>query len=212
MSEIEEISFIFSPAGCVSELDSSGFAGCWLGPGTPAGRRASRRAGRRGQSQAEKRTNVSKVYKRTTRYNSLGMTKNDLNCFDDSNACGEYFSLDLNIWEELDYSVDEHKRINVGRSRSREKIRLFILKDFETVLKEMLEDGFDRKQIENFYNQAKEPKITDELIGFNRRVWSDLRRVRGENRGQPLEVNPNGTIWIGDRAEQGNIKIFTRRG
>ena len=212
MSEIAEISYIFSPAGRVSELSGSGLASCCLGPGAQAGRRASRRAYRRGKTQAEKRTGVSKVFKRTTHYNSLGMTKKDLNCFDDSNAYGEYFSLDLNVWEELSFSIDEHKRINIGRSQAGEKVRLFVLKDFETFLEEMLKESFDREEIEKLYNKFKEPVITDDMIGFNRRVWVDLRRVRGENRGQPLEVNANGTIWIGDRAEPGNTRIFTRRG
>lgn len=212
MSEIAENSYIFSPAGCASELSGSGLAGCCLGPGAQAGRRASRRAYKRGKTQAEKRTGVSKVFKRTTHYNSLGMTKKDLNCFDDSNAYGEYFSLDLNVWEELSFSIDEHKRINIGRPQAGEKVRLFVLKDFETFLEEMLKESFDREEIEKLYNKFKEPVITDDMIGFHRRVWSDLRRVRGENRGEPLEVNANGTIWIGDRAEPGNVRIFTRRG
>lgn len=212
MHEITKNSYIFSPAGCVSELSGSGLAGCCLGAVAQAGRRASRRASKRGKSQAEKRTRVNKIYKRTTHYNSLGMTKKDLNCFDDSNACGEYFSLDQNVWEEVDFSIDDHKRINIGRSQAGEKVRLFILKDFETFLKEMLQAGFEKEEIEKMYNKFKEPVITDELIGFHRRVWSDLRRVRGDDRGQPLEVNSNGTIWIGDRAEPGNTRIFTRRG
>lgn len=212
MHEITENSYIFLPAGRVSELSGSGLAGCCWGAVTQAGRRESRRAGKRGKSQAEKRIGVNKVYKRTTRYNSLGMTKKDLNCFDDSKACGEYFSLDRNVWEEVNFSIDEHKRINIGRPQAGEKVRVFILKDFETFQEEILKEGFDREEIEKLYNKFKEPAVTDELIGFNRRVWVDLRRVRGENRGQPLEVNANGTIWIGDRAEPGNVRIFTRRG
>lgn len=211
MHDITENSYIFLPTGRVSELSGSGLVGGYLGTVTQAGRRVSRRASKRGKNQAEKRIGVKKVYKRTTHYNSLGMTKKDLNCFDDSTACGEYFSLDRNFWEEVNFSIDEHKRINIGRPQAGEKVRLFILKDFETFQEDMLKEGFDREEIEKLYIKFKEPVITEDLIGFNRRVWVDLRRVRGENRGQPLEVNSNGTIWIGDRAELGNVKIFTRR-
>ena len=48
---------------------------------------------------------------------------------------------------------------------------------------------------------------------FSRAGWSEIRRVRGENKGLPLEVNTNGTVWIGDRARgKQNFKIFIRKG
>lgn len=180
MYDIEEKNVIFSQAGCDSKLSGSSPAG-W-----PA-RSVSLTAGRAG-TQTEKRGTVSKVYKRTTRFNYSGMTKMDLFCFDDSQAYGEYFSLDLNLWEELNHSIDEHKRINVSRQHAGKEIRLFIQN-----------------------NETGEFKTVDNIIMFSRAGWSELRRVRGENKGLPLEVNANGTIWIGDRAEQGNIKIFIRK-
>ena len=176
MCDVQEKTLGFLPSGVVSELSPAGWHA----------RSVSLTAGR-GEVQTEKNA-VSKVYKRTTHYNILDMPKKDIFCFDDSNAYGEYFSLDLNLWEELNYSIDEHKRINVSRQHAGKEIRLFIQNN-ET-------GGF---------------KIVDNIIMFSRAGWSELRRVRGENKGLPLEVNANGTIWIGDRAEQGKIKIFTRR-
>ena len=131
---------------------------------------------------------VNKLYKETTRFN-YSMPAKDIFCFDDSNSCGEYFSLDLEIWEELSYSIDEQKRINVGRPHAEKDVRLFTQTE---------ENG--------------EFKTVDSIIMFNRSGWAELRRVRGENRGLPLVVNRNGTIWLGDRAEFNNIKIFIRRG
>jgi hypothetical protein len=174
MCDVQEKTLGFLPSGVVSEL-------------SPAARSVSLTAGR-GEVQTGKNATVSKVYKRTTRYNILDMPKKDIFCFDDSNAYREYFSLDLNSWEELNYSIDEHKRINVSRQHAGKEIRLFVQNN-ET-------GGF---------------KIVDNIIMFSRAGWSELRRVRGENKGLPLEVNANGTVWIGDRAEQGKIKIFTRR-
>ncbi|MGI5841597.1 MAG: hypothetical protein ACOX6N_05270 [Patescibacteria group bacterium] len=115
------------------------------------------------------------------------MAKKDIFCFDDSNAYGEYFSLDLNLWEELNYTIDDHKRINVSRQHAGKEIRLFI------------QNG-----------EAVDFKTVDNIIMFSRAGWSELRRVRGENQGLPLEVNANGTVWIGDRAQE-KIKIFGRR-
>lgn len=179
MYDIEEKNVIFSQAGCDSKLSGSSPAG-W-----PA-RSVSLTAGRAG-TQTEKRDTVSKVYKRTTRFNYSGMTKKDIFCFDDSSAYGEYFSLDLNLWEELNHSIDEHKRINVSRQHAGKEIRIFIQN-----------------------NETGEFKTVDNIIMFSRAGWSELRRVRGENKGLPLVVNANGTIWIGDRAE-GTIKIFIRK-
>lgn len=180
MYDVEEKPLSFLPSGLVSEFSGTSPAG-W-----PA-RSVSLTAGRV-EIQPEKSTTVSKVYKQTTHYNCLDMPKKDIICFDDSNAYGEYFSLDLDLWEELNYSIDEHKRINVSRHHAGKEIRLFIQTD-----------------------ETAEFKKVDNIIMFSRAGWSELRRVRGENRGLPLEVNTNGTIWIGDRAEQGNIKIFIRR-
>ena len=174
MCDVQEKTLGFLPSGVVSEL-------------SPAARSVSLTAGR-GEVQTEKNATVSKVYKRTTHYNILDMPKKDIFCFDDSNAYREYFSLDLNSWEELNYSIDEHKRINVSRQHAGKEIRLFVQN-----------------------NETGEFKTVDNIIMFSRAGWSEIRRVRGENKGLPLEVNTNGTVWIGDRAEQGKIKIFTRR-
>jgi len=203
MHDIEEKTLGFLPIGIVSELSESSPAG-W-----PA-RSGSLKAGL-GEVQTEKNATVRKVFKRTTHYNCSDMAKKDLFCFDDSQADGEYFSLGLKTWKESEFTIDEHKRINVGRTHAGENVRLFIQKDFETLLNELSKEGLTLEQIEEFYNNEKDPKITDCLISFNRRIWSELRRVRGESRGLPLEVNTNGTIWIGDRAEQEKIKIFERR-
>ncbi len=180
MYDVEEKTLSFSPSGFVSELSGSSPAG-W-----PA--RSGSLAAERAEIQTEKSMTVSKVYKRTTHYNIFDMPKKDIICFDDSNAYGEYFSLDLDFWEELNYSIDEHKRINVGRQHAGKEVRLFIQTD-----------------------ETGEFKKIDNIIMVSRAGWSELRRVRGENRGLPLEVNANGTIWIGDRAEPGQIKIFIRR-
>lgn len=204
MYDIEEKNVIFSQAGCDSDLSGPYMAGL-------PGRSVSLTAGRAG-TQTEKNRTVRKVYKRTARYNYSGMTKKDIFCFDDSSAYGEYFSLGLEIWEELDFTIDEHKRINTGRPHAGENVRLFIKKDFETLLSELLNEELTLEEIEDFYKNENEPQITAKLISFNRRIWSELRRVRGESRGLPLEINTNGTIWIGDKAEKERIRIFTRRG
>lgn len=135
----------------------------------------------------ENNSTVNKVYKETTRFN-YSMSKKDIFCFDDSQAYGEYFSLDLTIWEEVSFSIDEHNRINVGRKNAGKEVRFFA----------HITEGGDIKK-------------SDNLISFPRENYAEVRRVRGENAGLPLTVNSNGTVWAGNRFINMDLKIFTRR-
>lgn len=112
----------------------------------------------------------------------------DLNCYNDSQSKGEYFSLDLNEWEEIHYEIFESKRLSIGRQHYKKEVRIFIQK-------------------------CKSSKITivDNFIMFDRKLWTELRRVRGDNKGFPLDINQNGTIWFGDRFEGCSMKIFVKR-
>ena len=130
---------------------------------------------------------VNKVFKATTRFN-YSMPKKDIFCFDDSNACGEYFSLDLNVWEEIAFSIDEHNRISAGRKHAGKEVRFFA----------HIKDGGEIKK-------------SDSLISFPRENYAEIRRVRGENIGLPLTVNTNGTVWAGNRFINMDMQIFTRR-
>lgn len=130
---------------------------------------------------------VNKVYKETTHFN-FTMSKKDIFCFDDSQARGEYFSLDLGVWEEINFSIDEHNRINVGRKNAGKEVRFFA-----------------------HINEGGEIKESESLISFPRENYAEIRRVRGENIGLPLTVNTNGTVWAGDRFINMDLKIFTRR-
>lgn len=197
MSELTKIESFFLPSECDSEFSSADLQG-WH-------ERTDRQTGERKQRNTEDNILVNKVYKATTRYNYITrynntisynhttpynntMPQKDIFCFDDSKAEGEYFSLDLNLWEEVTYSIDEQKRINIGRLHAAKDVRLFI-------------------QI----RKKGELKTVNNMIMFDRSEWAELRRVRGENRGLPLDVNQNGTIWIGDRFLNKDLKIFIRR-
>lgn len=181
MYDVEEKTLIFSPTGGDSDLSGPCLTG-W-----PA-RSVSLAAGRV-EIQTEKNATVKKVYKHATRYNYSDMTKKDIFCFDDSQAYGEYFSLNLEIWEEVNFSIDEHNRINIGRKHAGKEVRFFA-----------------------HITEGGEIKKSDNLISFPRENYAEIRRVRGENIGLPLTVNTNGTVWAGDRFINMDLKIFIRRG
>jgi len=136
---------------------------------------------------AENNWSVNKVYKEATRF-SYSMPKKDIFCFDDSNAYGEYFSLDLDVWEEAAFSIDERSRLNVGRKNAGKEVRFFA-----------------------HIAAGGEIKKSNGLISFPRENYAEIRRVRGENIGLPLTVNTNGTVWAGDRFVNMDLKIFIRR-
>lgn len=170
------------------------------------------------------RLTVTKVLKRTTQYN-YSMQRSEVFCFDDSNAEGEYFSLLKNTWEEIEFTSDDYKRINIGRSNAGENIRVFIkISDF--IKTDEVEEPKNPKKNEESKpdKENKEPKTEtrptdnhkgilekDDLISFDRAFWRELRKVRGDAKGQPLDINTNGTFWIGDRFDYSDLKIYKRR-
>jgi hypothetical protein len=109
-------------------------------------------------------------------------------CFNDSLAEGEYFSLDLNQWEEINYSMLGVERLNIGRQYHKKDVRIFI---------QLCSVGQSR--------------MIDNFVLFDRKSWTELRRVRGDKKGYPLEINSNGAIWIGDRFNGNTFKVFIKK-
>jgi len=130
---------------------------------------------------------VPNVYKRSTQYDTR-MSKKEIYCFDDSQSLGEFLTLDTNLWEQIDYTFDDQKRINIGRPQYLKCIRVYIQRG---------ERGTSH-EISNY-------------ILLDRKEWAELRRVRGKTKGLPLDINNNGTLWIGDRFGTCNFKIFVRK-
>jgi hypothetical protein len=113
--------------------------------------------------------------------------RENIYCFDDTFASGEYFSLDLTVWKQLEYKIDAQKRLRVVRSNYDKDIRVFV----------MVGD--------------KDNSITvDGFVMLDRKQWAELRKIRGEERGLPLEVGSNGSVWVGEQYSDKNFMIFVR--
>jgi hypothetical protein len=110
------------------------------------------------------------------------------NCFNDSLAIGEYFTLDLDEWEEISCSMIDEEWLYIGRKYDHKGVRVFIKSCPEGVF----------KNIDNF-------------IMFDRKAWSELRRVRGTKKGLPLEICSNGAIWVGKRFNSDCFKVFVKK-
>lgn len=113
--------------------------------------------------------------------------KENVYCFDDSNAEGEYSSLSSSIWKRIEHTVS-HKRINVGVDYLSKSVRVFVQKS----------------------KDVGEVKITDDEYKFDKKHWVELRMVRGESLGLPLEVQDNGTIWVGEKYSRSNLEVFAK--
>jgi hypothetical protein len=111
-----------------------------------------------------------------------------IDCFNDSLAIGEYFSLDLSEWEEISCSMIDEEWLNIGRKYENKGIRVFI---------KSCPSGLF--------------KVVDNFVMFDRKAWSELRRVRGTKKGLPLEICSNGAIWIGKRFNGNYFKVFVKK-
>lgn len=100
---------------------------------------------------------------------------NNVVVYDDSEASGEYYTLD-DTWIEVTNHPSGKLRIGVGRHNAHKEIRMYI--------------GLNKNA--NVITLSNNYKL------FDRKNWIELRRKRGENKHKPLSVDKNGTIWVGE--------------
>jgi hypothetical protein len=114
--------------------------------------------------------------------------KNNIVVFDDSNASGEFFTLD-DSWIEIPSYKSGDNRLGVHRKNAYKQVRLFVA----------LNDDAKVIILENNY------------MLFDRKNWMELRKIRGKDKFKPLTVDKNGTIWIGDKYNGANFRIYIKR-
>jgi hypothetical protein len=128
---------------------------------------------------------VAKPYNETQH---IGCKMKRVTKYDDSQAEGEYFSLDLNKWSEIENHWIDKNRIGAGRDYGKRETKVFIPND-------------DKAKI----------KICEQFILFDRKNWIELRKSRGEDKFKNLKITKEGTIWLGDEYYGRNPKIFIRK-
>jgi hypothetical protein len=108
--------------------------------------------------------------------------------YDDSQAEGEYFTLDLKKWREIENHWIDNDRIGVGRFYCGKEAKVFI------------QVGTEEK-----IEKCKH------YISFSRDDYLDLRKQRGEDRHKNVKISTEGTIWIGDEFYGRTVKVFVRK-
>ena len=112
---------------------------------------------------------------------------NQIVTYDDSEADGEYYTLDESWTEIPNYRSDKY-RLGVGLQYAYTEVRLFA----------GINENSSIKILENKYQL------------FDRKDWIELRRKRGNNKYKPLSVDKNGTIWIGDKQYGASYRVFIK--
>ena len=129
--------------------------------------------------------NVYKVHQHNTILSGL-MRKRIVKC-DDSEAVGEYHTIDTKEWFEIDYHAIDNNRINVGRDYGNQEAIIFI-------------------QVET---NGKTMKCKNFLM-FPKKYWIEYRKERGENKYKKTRISENGLVWVGEPYIKCKLRVFVR--
>lgn len=99
---------------------------------------------------------------------------------------GEYYSLDMGIWKlaETKTKTDDRGRVYLSRTLIGQEARVFVSDSDE-----------DLVTCKNF-------------VMLSKKHWTELRGIRGERAGQPLEIKSNGDIWTSQKDKF--VKVFLK--
>jgi len=129
---------------------------------------------------------VANAYNRTQQNNvSSDLMKNKTSKYNDSNAVGEYHTIDTDNWEEIECHIIDEKRIGVGRSQGNKDAIVFL---------QVIDNG--RTDECNNYKM------------FHKMDWIEYRKERGENKHKRPKISENGVIWIGDTKDVYGFRVF----
>ena len=132
---------------------------------------------------------VENVYKVAQHYKVSGDSlKKRISKCDDSDAIGEYHTVDLHDWEEVERWVSDRKRIGVGRPHGGKDTVIFM-------------------QVGDIGNTDKCKKY----LMFDKKDFDELRQSRGENKYKRMKVYKDGTVWVGESNIDKKFRVFVRR-
>lgn len=105
---------------------------------------------------------------------------------EDENETGEYYALNSKLWKliETDAKTDERGRIHLNREFVGREPRVFVSEE------------------------SQELETCKKFVIFSKSKWSEVRRVRGKEAGEPLEIQTNGDIWTGHKDKF--VKVFVK--
>lgn len=105
----------------------------------------------------------------------------------EENGTGEYHTLNSKIWNliETEEKTDDRGRIHLNRNFAGQEPRVFVADDY------------------------LEPETCKRYIILTKSKWDEVRKIRGKEAGEPLEIQSNGDIWTGHKNKF--VKVFVRK-
>jgi hypothetical protein len=99
---------------------------------------------------------------------------------------GEYHTLNLKIWKQIEtgQKTDDRGRIHLNREYSGKDPRVFVADEYQ------------------------DPETCKSYIILSKSNWEEVRKIRGKEAGEPLEIQSNGDIWTGHKNKF--VKVFVK--
>jgi hypothetical protein len=118
--------------------------------------------------------------------NYINISNARLNMTFTENGNGKYHTLNTKIWKliDTDAKTDERGRIHLNRDYIGTEPSVFVADDYQ------------------------EPETCKYYVILSKSKWFEVRKVRGVEAGEPLEIQKNGDIWTGHKNKF--VKVFIK--
>lgn len=118
--------------------------------------------------------------------NYINISNTRLNMTFTENETGKYHTLNTKIWKLIvtDEKTDERGRIHLNRDYTGKEPSVFVADDYQ------------------------EPETCKYYVSLSKSKWFEVRKVRGVEAGEPLEIQKNGDIWTGHKNKF--VKVFIK--
>jgi hypothetical protein len=111
----------------------------------------------------------------------------EIHCYNDENAKGEYSSLNFDNWRRVAYKIVDENRISIGEQLENKIVTVFFQKNDNGEIIEL-----------------------DDYVMFNKKDFRELRKTKGSEKGLHLETTTHGYSWTGKYTTK-KLIVFVRR-
>ena len=119
--------------------------------------------------------------------NYINISNTRFNMSSSENGNGKYHTLNTKIWIliETDEKTDERGRVHLKREYIGKEPSVFVADEYQ------------------------EPETCKYYVILSKSKWLEVRKIRGKEAGEPLEIQTNGDIWTGHKNKF--VKVFVRK-
>jgi hypothetical protein len=107
---------------------------------------------------------------------------------DDTETTGIYHSIDLNLWQKIDFTRLSDNTINIGREYGNKDVWVFIQVEPEGRI-----------------------DIKDNYKMYHKKDWIEYRKERGRKKFKNTQSQNTGVIWLGDMSETFGLEVYIEK-